>query len=471
MSTSSSQVTNNIVYTDTDFTTLQTDMLALIPKLNPNWTNATDTDMGVTLLNVFCGICDMLSYYLNNQAYECYLPLAGLRQSVINITSLIGYRLARPSSATLNVTLTFDPLESAFVFNKYDIFTTADGTISYVVTSETIALAGSTSVTLTLTQGVPVTENFVSDGSYNQSYTLTNNSVSEDMLSVIVGSSNTEYTELQKDTYLSNIKLNYFFVNTDADNTTKIEFSSVYGSIPSNGDSVKVTYLDTLGVGGSVTSGMITKALDSTKVPTGTEISQNSVATSGTSRESVAVTKKQAPREIRTLWRAVTAEDYKTLLDGYPGVLTSNVFDHSVDSAIPIQQVVCVVAPIGGGALTDSFFSELKGYLNRVCMITTDPVIKNPQYVDLTIKANIYVGSSYDSNSVILAVTNAIKKSFYTGVYDFGSPVRFSQIVSVIQGIAGVSYVTMVAPLTDVPITNYEIANFLTPEIALAGVV
>ena len=78
---SDNQITGSVVYTDTDFNTLQKDMLSLIPTLNPNWTNATDTDMGITLLNVFCGIADMLSYYLNEQAKECYLPLARMRIS------------------------------------------------------------------------------------------------------------------------------------------------------------------------------------------------------------------------------------------------------------------------------------------------------------------------------------------------------------------------------------------------------
>lgn len=474
MSSTKDTILNGVNYANVDFESLRQDLISLIPRLTPEWTNANDTDLGITLVNVFCGIADMLAYYLDEQARETYLPLARLRQSVIDITKLIGYRLARPTSASVDIVLEFtEGVQEPFTINKYDVFTTANNETQFVAAQDVVVLPGTTSVTVPLLQGVPKVEQFISDGNRIQRYPLSSNMVSENMLEVTVGVENEPYYELQKDVYLVNNRdRNFFQVYTDALDNTEIVFSEVFGKVPLEGQIITVRYLETVGEQGMIGAGFITKALDPNLLPKGTVIKQPKGARNGAPREDIEFARIQAPLEIRTLWRAVTPEDYKTLIDGYPGVLTSNVFDHETDPEVPIHQVVCVVAPNGGGELTTQFKEDLLAFLRRVRMTTVDVVIKSPDYVEWSIEANVYVKKGYNPDQVALDVINKLKEEFgLSKSSKFGDPVRFSKIVTVIQGVQGVSYVDMVTPKDDILITPYQLAVLGEPNVRVAGVV
>jgi hypothetical protein len=466
------KVVPNLNYAEVDYEELRKNMTALIPLLTSEWSNANDTDLGVTLINTFCGLGDMLAYYLNEQAKETYLPTARLRQSIIDVTKIIGYRLSRPNAASATVTINFPTaLETPLYLNQYDVLTTENGETDFVITEDKVVLTNMASVDVTLVQGIPAVEEFTSTGGTIQEYRLSSTQIAEQMLKVYVGEEEIEYSELQKDIYITGNSRTYFVADTDAFDTTTIKFSDAYGLVPLAGDKITIKYINTRGAGGKVTSGSIRKAKRPDLLPVDARIVQSEDAQNGSARESEEFAKLQAPREIRTLWRAVTTEDYQTLLDGFPGVLISSVFDHEKDPTIPIHQVVCVVSPTGGGNLSEQFREQLQSFLARVRMTTVDVVIKNPTYVDLDIEAKIHITRMYDQNKVISDVLTSLEEQFGLGKLGFGESVRFSQIVSVLQSIQGVSYVEMVSPLEDILVSPYEIIKLGTPNITIGGVV
>lgn len=463
-------IASAINYTSTDFETLRADIVDLIPKLTPEWTNANETDLGITLVNVFCGIADMLSYYLNEQAKESYLPTSRLRQSVIDITNTIGYRLARPTSASVDIELEFtQPFDAPFTLNEYDVFTTTHGETEFVVAKSMVILPTDTKVTVPLLQGIPKEERFISTGEAIQRYPLSSTKISENMITAVIANDNTEYEELYKDIYLEDKNRRYFFIETDAMDNSHIVFSEVYGVIPPQGKEIVVKYLETEGARGMTGAGLITKTRDNNLLPEGTIIRQTTGATNGAEKEDKEFAKLQAPREIRTLWRAVTTSDYKTLLDGYPGVLSSNVFDHEDEPDIPIHQVVCIVAPRGGGALSQQFRADLREFLNRIRMATVDVDVRDARYVEVEVDVDIYVHKNYDQKRIVLLAQEALESMLALGEHDFGEPVRFSQIISTIQSIPGVSYVQLNKPSTDVLISPYEMAMASHIGVRVAG--
>src|SRR4030042_4362431 len=83
-----------------DYDSLRRELLARVPQLTDRWTDFNASDLGVVLLELFCGIGDMLAYYLDAQAAEAFLPTARQGQNVINLCKLIGYRLDTPVAAT-----------------------------------------------------------------------------------------------------------------------------------------------------------------------------------------------------------------------------------------------------------------------------------------------------------------------------------------------------------------------------------
>ena len=90
----------SISYSNKDYESLRQELLARVPQLTNRWTDFNESDLGVVLLELFCGVGDMLAYYLDAQAAEAFLPTARQRQNVINLCKLIGYRLDSPVAAT-----------------------------------------------------------------------------------------------------------------------------------------------------------------------------------------------------------------------------------------------------------------------------------------------------------------------------------------------------------------------------------
>lgn len=87
-------------YSNKDYESLRRELIARVPQLTDRWTDFNASDLGVVLLELFCGVGDMLAYYLDAQAAEAFLPTARQRQNIINLCKLIHYRLDTPVAAT-----------------------------------------------------------------------------------------------------------------------------------------------------------------------------------------------------------------------------------------------------------------------------------------------------------------------------------------------------------------------------------
>lgn len=93
----------SIEYINKDYESIRQELLAKVPQLTDRWTDFNHSDLGVVLLELFCGVGDMLAYYLDAQAAEAFLPTARQRQNVINLCNLIGYQLDTPVSSTTTI--------------------------------------------------------------------------------------------------------------------------------------------------------------------------------------------------------------------------------------------------------------------------------------------------------------------------------------------------------------------------------
>jgi uncharacterized phage protein gp47/JayE len=82
-----------IDYVTKDFDGFRAGMLALIPQLLPNWSDRSESDFGVVLIELFAYVADILSYYQDRVANEAYLASATQRRSVAELLRLIGYQI------------------------------------------------------------------------------------------------------------------------------------------------------------------------------------------------------------------------------------------------------------------------------------------------------------------------------------------------------------------------------------------
>ena len=92
-------------YTSKDYASIKEDMVSLIPNYLPAWTNRDTADFGITLVELFAYMGDVLNYYIDRSANEAFISTASQRDSVLQIARLLGYSPSKAVAAT--VTLTF----------------------------------------------------------------------------------------------------------------------------------------------------------------------------------------------------------------------------------------------------------------------------------------------------------------------------------------------------------------------------
>jgi hypothetical protein len=99
-----------IDYVTKDYAGFRQGMLDLIPLLLPNWTDRSESDFGVVLIEMFAYVADILSYYQDRVANEAYLSTATQRRSIIELLRLIDYQVdpGLAASAFLHLDMNVD---------------------------------------------------------------------------------------------------------------------------------------------------------------------------------------------------------------------------------------------------------------------------------------------------------------------------------------------------------------------------
>jgi len=94
-----------IDYTSRDFEAIRDDMISLIQYFLPEWKNRDASDFGITLIELFAYMGDIMSFYIDRAANESFILTASQRDSVLRMARLLGYTPTPSTPAT--VTLSF----------------------------------------------------------------------------------------------------------------------------------------------------------------------------------------------------------------------------------------------------------------------------------------------------------------------------------------------------------------------------
>ena len=178
-----------ISYAAKDYESIRRELVDRIPAVTDRWTDFNRSDVGMALLELFCGVADMLCFYLDNQANEAYLPTARQRQNVINLAELVNYRLKRPVPATTTLRFSLPaplPHHVSVPKGARCRASTEKGDADFVTAATATIPAGSLSVQVGGVQGTPVREQFLTSGEPDQEFALASRRVAEGHLEVRV---------------------------------------------------------------------------------------------------------------------------------------------------------------------------------------------------------------------------------------------------------------------------------------------
>lgn len=452
----------SIAYTNKDYESLRRELLARVPQLTDRWTDFNASDLGVVLLELFCGIGDMLAYYLDAQAAEAFLPTARQRQNVINLCKLISYRLDGPVAATTALRFSLAaPLDADLVIPAGTTCRARleENDIVFETAEDATIPRSRTSVDAGARQGKRKTENFATHGETGDPIILAGKEIAHGSIRVWVQDQEwTEVSHFQE----SGSDSCHFMAETDALDITRIAFGDgLRGAVPDFGAEIRVEYLETLGAEGNLGPNLVTELLspiylDGGLVPLA--VTNPVPATGGADRETLEHARRQGPAEVRSLWKAVTKEDYLALAEGFPGVAKVQVLDVNDCKNIRYYQVNLAVAPDGGGPPSALLKQDLAEYLESRKVITVEINLFDPVYRPVSIDAEVFAYAGEDLDLVRSRVEQALADFFAFDRMSFGEPVHFSDLVALLDGVRGVSHVRMYTPTQDVDIRAGQIA-------------
>jgi hypothetical protein len=436
-------------YTSKDYTSIKEDMVSLIPSYLPAWTNRDSADFGITLIELFAYMGDVLNYYIDRSANEAFISTASQRDSVLQIARLLGYSPTKSIAATVTLTFYNSTASAITVPAKTQVATSSLTSGSQIIFETNSAVTvpaqvGSVkgSATVAATQGTTVSSENIgtSTGLINQVLELQKAPLINGSISIVAGASN--FTEVP---YLIDYN-NYdpvFATYTNASGNSFVLFGdNISGRVPDTDAIIYATYR----IGGGLTGNVAANSLKTilTNAVAGLSVANISAATGGADEESTDSIRANAPLSLKALNRAVSLADYSALTVAAGAAKANAVADvytsvtvYFAPSAGDLGVNIDGVTPSN---VFNSFKTTINNYLIGKVPANTTVTFQPPSYVELTIQASVTVLPQYRQTLVNTAVNAILSELLAFDNVTFADTIRLNDIMGAINSVEGVAY-------------------------------
>ncbi len=362
-------------------------------------------------------IVDLLAYnthYLamnaNFAMNEAFLDTATLRSSVVSHAKKLGYtpRSARAPIAYVDVTLNSSTATSATLAKGTRFTTKMDGSTYGFVTNTDLSVTPSNGImrfiNVPIYEGTLVTSRYTVDlNNIEQKFVVTDTRADTTTLQVSVQNSTSDLTTtvytLATDITQVTSGANVYFIQEGADGKFEVYFGDgVVGSAISNGNIVQLQYVVTNKTKANGANLFSTTSVDGeTDVTVATLIA----ARGGAEPESISSIKFNAPLDYSSQGRAVTTQDYKTILPQvYANTKAVQVWGGE-DNDPPIYgQVFLSVRTKSGVNLTQAQKNSVANDLKKYNVASIRPTFVNPEVTKVKLKVNFKFDSKTTTKSV-----------------------------------------------------------------------
>ena len=402
----------------------------------------------------FSILLDLLAYnthynslYTNLAVNEMFLDSASKRSSVVSIAKSLGYipNSARCATVKVNATITSPTYNTDVVTlpSGQPFLTSIDG-VSYTFYNSddvtTVASGGYYTFTnVNLIEGVPLVYNYyVQPG---QKYIIPNANVDMTTLKVKVRDTATDdtfivYTEAQSLTSLDSTTKVYFTKELDNGLFELYFGDGVVGYKPQTGNYITLEYYisslespngaNTFSYAGSAILG------------SGLTVVAQGPALGGASPEGIESIKYNAPKYFAAQNRAVTTEDYKTLIyKNFPQAQSIVVWGGE-DNDPPIygKTFICI-KPTDSTKLTETQKDYIKNnIIAPKSIVSITPEFVDPEYFNVQMNVTAYFNAKISDKTAAQLETiirNAIYDYDTTYLQSFDGIFRYSQLVGLID--------------------------------------
>ena len=416
-----------------------------------------------TILDVLAYNTYITSYNANMVANEVFIDSATLRENVVSLARNIGYTPKSRKAAQATV---------SFFINTSDIIPSpATITLKAGPVATSAGTFGNTSFVFSIKDDitVPVVDNEANfdliklyegsliEESYtynsrnpNQRFLINNIGCDSELINVTVGIN--DYTEKQKYAFQNSLfsineNSRVFFLQEIEDERYEVIFGDgVFGKNLSEGNIVDISYIKTNGDSANGISqfsftGRLTYTRNSSEyvVESGISILSTDISASGGETiESVSSIKKYAPRIYASQNRAVSANDYETLIPARIYEETESISVFGGEELIPPQygKVFISIKPRSGEFLPNLIKENIKRDLKKYSVAGIVPEILDLKYLYLEVSSNVYYNTNLaPSASKVSSIiqNNVTKYAESSELNKYGARFKYSKFLNTID--------------------------------------
>ena len=416
----------------------------------------------------FAILIDTLAYNSYLTAYntsmavnESFIDSATLRENVVSLARNIGYVPRSKKAATARITFSASGVEARSVVLKKGVVALGGARSSnyiFSIPDDITATPNSNKVVtfsnIEILEGNLLKKTFIVDDSQpDQKYILPNSNIDTSTIRVrTIGTAVEEYSPY---TNIFNVdaETRLYLVQEIADERYQILFGdNILGKKPANGDRIEVTYIETTGEAANGASNftfsgqLVSKTAGKDKnVTTGVSaVTTLQAAEQGDDIEGIDTIKYLAPRVYASQYRAVTANDYSSLIPFlYPNVESVSAYGGEELDPPQFGKVFITIKPKNGDFLSEVAKNTIKNKLKEytIAGIRQEFLDLKYLYVEYDSTVSYDPGQVTNTEDLFSRVQQAIVNySRSTDINSFGGRLKYSKLLRQIDNVdAGIT--------------------------------
>lgn len=434
--------------TTLDFDEIKTSLKSFL-KTKPqfNYVDFEGANINV-LLDVLSYNTYLNAFYLNMVASEMFIDSAQLRESIVSHAKALNYvpRSFRSAMAQINIKVTpSSNTVTAVTVPARTEFLSRVGTNTYVFsTLEDIVISSSNGVfvanNVAIYEGPLAEDTFIVDTSNtSQRFVLSNPNIDTRSLQVYVSENdgqNVYSYPVRSSLFDVSANTAMCFIQAAENDQYEIVFGNgISGRPPSDGAVVLTRYQVS---SGELPNGASEFSPTSSIDGHGNVVITTSVSASdGAVHESSESIRFNAPRFYQTQERAVTANDYRVMLQTtFPEISAINVYGGE-DADPPRYGTVVISLTVAGTSFVPDYIKErYTEYIKRRASLSSDPVFIEPTYLGIDIDVDVRYNTGSTTQTVFdieTSIRNAIASYSANNLEDFAVTLRYSSLTSAID--------------------------------------
>ena len=396
------------------------------------------------------------SYNTNMAVNESFIDSATLRENVVSLARNIGYVPRSKKSAIARITFSIDitgkPVQTVKLHKGIvAVGSVQGGNYIFSIPDDITATPNSSGIVtfenISIYEGTYLTKTFkVNDSLPDQKYVIPNESIDTSTVRVTVKSNVTENYVPYTNIFDVNKDSRLFLIQEIEDEKYQIIFGdNTLGKKPVDRSTIEVSYIMTNGIEGNDASnfnfsGKLTYMLGGieTSIDDGiTSLSTLQASENGDEIESIDNIKYLAPRVYASQYRAVTPNDYSSLIPFlYPNIDSVSAYGGEELDPPQYGKVFITVKPKNGEILSSITKDSIKNDLKKYTVAGIKQEFIDLKYLFVEYESTV----SYDSGFVpdqqqlrsrILSAIESYSKS--ADINSFGGRLKYSKLVSTID--------------------------------------